>query len=81
MLKFVQTCGACPEQYDVYEDNKIVGYIRLRHGYFSVRCPDSSGQTVLEAEFEHGLGIFEDDFQRKHWLSSAAEAINIWLIK
>lgn len=32
-LDFRQTCGACPEQYDVYDmSNKQVGYVRLRWG-------------------------------------------------
>ena len=34
MFKLVQTCGACPEQYDVYEGDEEVGYMRLRHGHF-----------------------------------------------
>ena len=29
-LKFVKTCDACPEQYDVYQGDKKVAYIRLR---------------------------------------------------
>ena len=30
-LRLVCTCGACPEQYDVYSaENELVGYIRFR---------------------------------------------------
>jgi hypothetical protein len=33
-LRLVCTCGACPEQFDVYSDeNKLVGYIRFRWGH------------------------------------------------
>lgn len=31
-LVFEQTCYACPEQYDVYKDDAIAGYVRLRWG-------------------------------------------------
>lgn len=56
----VETCGACPEQYDAYYNGKEVGYLRLRYGYFSVRCPSSSGDIVYEAH-PRGDGIFELD--------------------
>ena len=29
-LKFVCTCGACPEQYDVFDGEEMAGYVRLR---------------------------------------------------
>jgi hypothetical protein len=36
-LKFVMTCFACPEQYDVFASSgKQVGYARSRHG--EARC-------------------------------------------
>lgn len=35
-LHFEQTCFACPEQYDVYYGSRKVGYVRLRHGLFTV---------------------------------------------
>ena len=42
-LDFKQTCGACPEQYDVFKDEKQVGYVRLRWGDLSCRYPDYEG--------------------------------------
>lgn len=39
-LHFEQTCFACPEQYDVYCGTRKVGYVRLRHGVFSVSTAD-----------------------------------------
>lgn len=39
-LHFEQTCFACPEQYDVYYRTQKVGYVRLRHGVFSVSTAD-----------------------------------------
>ena len=43
MLKLVLTCGACPEQYDAFDGERQVGYLRLRHGHFTVTCPDVGG--------------------------------------
>lgn len=60
MFKLVQTCGACPEQYDVYlkdQPDQMVGYLRLRHGYFRA---EHMGQVVYDA-YTKGDGIFEED--------------------
>lgn len=69
-----QTCGACPEQYDVMKDGKQVGYLRLRHGYFSVEYPDCGGKEVYEAE-PKGDGEFFDD-EREFYLNAAIDAID-----
>ncbi len=54
-MRLHQTCGACPEQYDVYHGKKRVGYLRLRHGYFTAEYLD-----VVEEEYVRSthLGIF-----------------------
>lgn len=73
-----QTCGACPEQYDAFVGDKKVAYLRLRHGYFYVQCPDvGEGEVVYSAE-PHGDGIFEHD-EREEYLAKAKKAINRWL--
>lgn len=38
-LRFELTCGACPEQYDVYNGETQVGYVRLRWGGSTLRLP------------------------------------------
>lgn len=38
--KLVQTCGACPEQYNIMKDGVAWGYIRLRHGSLSTEGAD-----------------------------------------
>ena len=68
------TCGACPEQYDVFKDDKQVGYLRLRHGYFYASYPDCSNEVVYDAE-PKGDGIFEDD-ERDGYLLNAINAID-----
>ena len=72
--KLKLTCSACPEQYDVFKDDKIVGYLRLRHGHFSVEYPDCGGELVYEAQ-PKGDGIFEDD-ERDKYLTNAINAID-----
>lgn len=68
------TCGACPEQYDVIKDNVLVGYLRLRHGYFQARYPDVMGELVYDA-LTKGDGIFADDKERRKHLKKAIKAI------
>ena len=69
-FKLVQTCGACPEAYDVYFNDEKVGYMRLRHGHFRA---EYKGETVYTAQ-PNGDGIFEYD-ERNFYLNSACRAI------
>lgn len=79
-LKLVCTCGACPEQYDVFDaSGQQVGYLRLRHGYFRADVPECCGETVYEAE-PRGDGIFETD-ERAGYLSAAVAAIKAHIQK
>lgn len=72
-IQLVMTCGACPEQYDAFLDEKQVGYLRLRHGFFYVEYPDCGGETIYEA-YPDGDGIFAD-YERDRYLSDAKAAI------
>lgn len=79
-IKFVRTCTACPEQYDVLNEyGNEVCYIRLRNGFLYAECPCSGGVTILEAEGiargNFGGGCFESEEQRKFWLKRIAEAM------
>ena len=65
---FVQTCYACPEQYDVYIKKEQVGYIRLRHGRLSARYPDVAGDEVYSHSYDdkwQGCFDFPED-RMKH---------------
>jgi hypothetical protein len=75
--KLEKTCGACPEQYDVYKDDKLVGYLRLRHGNFSARAFGVDGTEVYHAH-TIGDGIFEHD-ERQFHLVMAINAIDLFL--
>jgi hypothetical protein len=72
-FKLIETCGACPEQYDVFKGKQQVGYLRLRHGYFRVDVPNCGGETVYEAH-PRGDGMFEPD-ERDFYLYKAVKAI------
>ena len=68
------TCGACPEQYDVYDSlGQQVAYFRLRHGTFRVDVPDCGGETIYTANPE-GDGIFTRD-ERVRYLTEAVLAV------
>jgi hypothetical protein len=70
-----ETSCSCPEQYDVYLDNKLVGYLRLRHGYFRAECP--KGQIVHVA-YPDGDGRFTEGERDVH-LKAALVAIKLQL--
>ena len=77
MIRLIQTCGAWPEQYDAYNGDRLVGYLRLRHGTFTVDCPTPGGETVYTAQ-PNGDGIFDHD-ERDYYLRFAVDAIQRWL--
>jgi hypothetical protein len=76
-LRLVCTCGACPEQYDVFHGDKLVGYMRLRHGVFTVEAGDACGELVFRGS-PRGDGMFRDD-ERERWLKHGAYAIKIYM--
>lgn len=79
MFELVQTSSACPEQYDVYDDEGQVGYLRLRHGYFRAQAYSPSGPVVYSAE-TIGDGIFDPSERERH-LSAAVAAISEYVGK
>jgi len=73
MIRLVKTCSACPEQYDAFSGDEQVGYLRLRHGGFSVSYPECGGDVIYEAS-PQGDGCFEDE-ERDYYLRFAVDAI------
>ena len=72
-IGLMRTCFACPQQYDAFLGDRQVGYLRLRHGRFTVEFPDCRGKLIYEAE-PRGDGIFERD-EEEHYLEMAKRAI------
>lgn len=77
-LRLERTSYACPEQYDVFSGDTQVGYLRLRHGNFTVECPDCIGELVYFSSDCKGDGLFEED-ERDEYLTRAVEKILGWL--
>jgi len=67
------TCGACPEQYDVFFGDFQLGYLRLRHGSFRADYPDHMGNTVYQG-YPKGDGCFDDD-ERAFFLKEAVDSL------
>lgn len=78
-MKWKQTCGACPEQYDIFKKGERVGYFRLRHGWLSVECPGINGTVVYETSDFGGDGCFADQAAREKHLHKAEKKIKKWL--
>lgn len=77
-LEFVNTCDACPEQYDVYDENhNMVGYVRLRWGGVSCKYPDVNGEVIYVASVSDDgwAGMFDSKEQRLHHLTSISNEI------
>ncbi len=73
-LRLEKTCGACPEQYDVFNKNDIkIAYYRLRHGRFTVEVPDCGGRHIYEA-YPKGDGCFTEG-ERSWYLGEAGKAV------
>lgn len=68
-----QTCGACPEQYDVFYAGDQIGYLRLRHGHYTAHVHNHRGEVVYEADTE-GDGMFEPH-ERRFEIEAGVRAI------
>lgn len=76
-LEFILTCGACPEQYDVFDNNgNMVGYVRLRWGELTCEYPDVGGDVIYSADIgDYLTGVFENEKQRMEHLNAIADEI------
>lgn len=67
---FVKTCRACPEQYDVYDVNLKVAYVRMRWGLLRVypykpeviQVENDWGETESDREIDWNTIIYEQEF-------------------
>ncbi len=80
-MRLIRTCDACPEQYDVFQGKRNIGYLRLRWGHFVAEyLPagrlDHTAVVVYEHQFPDGLrGEFRDESERERYLKRAVKAI------
>lgn len=76
-LEFKEITSACPEQYDIYKDNEIVGSVRLRWGKLTAYFPEIDGELVYSHQFSDNYqGCFSCDEDRKHYLEEISKKIN-----
>lgn len=62
-FKLEKTCGACPEQYNVFYGEEYVGFLHLRNGLYSICDPNDNVITVM---YPNGDGIFESEERDKY---------------
>ena len=60
--------GACPEQYEVYKDDKYVAYVRFRWGSCAVHTKPLGEYIYSYDNFEFGQGCFDTEKQRMYYL-------------
>lgn len=67
---FVETCGACPHQFDVYDGDNKVAYVRLRYGYLAVypykkekyeHTSQWTGKTTIEQDIDFDTLIWDTE--------------------
>lgn len=82
-LLFKETCSACPEQYDVFYNDRMVGYVRLRWGHLTAEYPACDGETIFEYTFENDdlKGCFDSNEERMIYLNMIANALIIVINK
>ena len=83
MLKTVCTCSACPEQYDIYEDKKLVAYVRLRWGHLTVSPYEGdhiSDIIIYEKTYSDKFkGCFDDEEERQETMDFILMLVNDYL--
>lgn len=76
---FVRTCTSHPEQYDVYRNGRLVGYVRLRYSLLTADVPYCGlpeYRQVFKQQFDDfDKGAFVSDEERVEYLGKIADAI------
>lgn len=66
--------GACPEQYEVFQNDKNIAYYRLRHGVFTVDFITETSDDEIMVDYPNGDGIFNPN-ERCKYLSKAMRKV------
>lgn len=76
-----KTSLSCPEQYDVYYKDEVVGYLRLRHGVFKVEFVDKRGRfEEIYTAYPKGDGMFLEEEREEH-IKKALEELDKYMTK
>ena len=73
-LAFKEVGPQSPEQYEVYDGDEMVGYVRYRFGNLSAEYPDVGMETVFSRSLEHETGQMTD-LERGRWLPVIAKRL------
>ena len=77
--RWICTCGACPEQYDVFYKDKCVAYGRLRFGNFTVSNDAYREIEFYRAAFSDGWkGCFDTQKEREYHINLAQKNIEAY---
>lgn len=68
--------GSCPEQYDVYKDEKIVAYVRFRWGSLTVNTEPLGEYICCYDNFSGFQGNFNSEKQRMYYLKLITKQID-----
>lgn len=68
--------GSCPEQYDVYKDEKIVAYVRFRWGSLTVNMEPLGEYICCYDNFSDFQGNFNSEKQRMYYLKLITKQID-----
>lgn len=79
-IEFFKIYPRCPEQYEVTDKKgNILGYARVRWGFFIVWCPDEcSNDEVYSAKIGSLMWEFPNDEARKYHIEKAKSKVVDW---
>ena len=73
-LAFKEVGPQSPEQYEVYDGDQMVGYVRYRFGNLSAEYPDVGMESVFSRTLAHQTGQMTD-LERGRWLPVIARRL------
>ena len=73
-LDFKECGPQSPEQYEVYDGDRMVGYVRYRFGNLSAEYPDVGMETVFSRSLARETGQMTD-LERGRWLPVIAKRL------
>lgn len=73
-LAFKEIGPESPEQYEVYDGEKMVGYVRYRFGELSAEYPDVGMEDIFSRTLERETGQMTD-LERGRWLPVIAKRL------
>jgi len=71
----LRTSKDCPEQYEVFRNNKLCGYIRVRFNTLTVEYPDCLMGTIISTDSISGYGSLDNN-ERDSWLNYCIRIID-----